>query len=86
MIAGALLGGIWMAVLAAISAVYGSRFSDMQNFYNSVANQSTTLFLREPRASSVAFFVIFYLFLATYGCFWGPLGWIYPAELFPNGK
>ncbi|KAI9269425.1 general substrate transporter [Helicostylum pulchrum] len=24
-----------------------------------------------------------YLFVATFGCTWGPLGWIYPAEIYP---
>lgn len=86
MIAGALLCAVWMAVLSAISAVYGSRFSGLQDFYDDISGQSTTLFLREPRASSIAFFVVFYIFLATYGCLWGPLAWIFSAELFPNGK
>lgn len=86
MIAGAVLSALWMAILSAISSVYGSRFSGMADFYDHLTDQTAALFLHEPRASSVAFFVIFYLFLATYGCFWAPLGWIYPAELFPNGK
>ncbi|CDH50517.1 general substrate transporter [Lichtheimia corymbifera JMRC:FSU:9682] len=85
MIAGAVLSALWMAILSAISSVYGSRFAGMADFYDHLSDQTAALFLHEPRASSVAFFVIFYLFLATYGCFWAPLGWIYPAELFPNG-
>ena len=87
MIAGALMCCCCLIVMIVCSAVGDFHFGDLESQYSeTVHTQDWDLSLTNPKASSVVFFVVFYLFLACYGCTWGPLGWIYPAELYSQGE
>ena len=46
-------------------------------------NGSIALIL-DSKGSIVAAMVFLYLFVACYAYSWGPVGWIYPAELYPQ--
>ncbi|KAI7850476.1 general substrate transporter [Circinella umbellata] len=37
----------------------------------------------EDKSKSKGMVACVYLFVASFACTWGPLGWIYPAEIFP---
>ncbi|KAI8144822.1 sugar transporter [Fennellomyces sp. T-0311] len=86
MIIGALVCGSCMIVMTICSAIANFRFSDIESLYLTASTtQSGDLSLDHPKATSVIFFIMFYVFLACYGCTWGPLGWIYPCELYSQG-
>ena len=36
--------------------------------------------------ASIGFLVMMYMFVACYALTWGPAGWIYPTELYSQGK
>lgn len=46
----------------------------------------STSYSLDSVGSSVVFVIVVYLFIFFYGCTWGPMGWIYPPELYSQGK
>ncbi|KAI9277178.1 sugar transporter [Phascolomyces articulosus] len=88
MIIGALGCGVSLLVMSIIAGTSQYEYDGLEHYFSDAAahseyDSSTSMGCPTPR--SVIFFAMFYIFLAFYGCTWGPLGWIYPAELYSQG-
>jgi sugar porter (SP) family MFS transporter len=77
MIWGALILGTWLFIEAGLMAGFGHYVPDGVNGSATVTWQVT-----DPHASK-AIIACSYLFVATYASTWGPVGWLYPAEIIP---
>ncbi|KAI9321838.1 general substrate transporter [Dichotomocladium elegans] len=86
MITGSAICFVAMVVMAAIARERKVKYttkSDMDRYLHD--GSDLNLLKDNPNQSAIAFLVFFYIFLAAFGCFWGPLGWTYPAEIFTQG-
>lgn len=82
MIAGAIICCLCSMVMAIVSV--GDQYDG--KFFGGFMSSDRTLFHVDKNATSIIFVISVYIFLASYGCTWGPLGWIYPAELYSQGS
>ncbi|OLY85173.1 High-affinity glucose transporter [Smittium mucronatum] len=71
---GALGCGLAYLVLALCIACGGS----------SVYEGGSKVVVMHNNAASITAIVMVYIFVASFAVSWGPVGWIYPAEIFPN--
>lgn len=72
-----------MTILAAVTEV--DEKIAVLNEVNNSQNYDLSHFL-EGKASMAAFLAMMYLFIASYALTWGPMGWLYPAELYSQGR
>jgi Sugar (and other) transporter len=72
-----------MLILAIVLATHG--LTDGANDVP-IPEGTGSLSLLFTRNSTVVVMVFLYLFVACYAYSWGPVGWIYPAELYPQRK
>ncbi|KAH9988708.1 high-affinity glucose transporter [Xylariaceae sp. FL0662B] len=77
LILGAFFMMIFMIISGSLQAVYG-----MPN--NGITSDDISWVVSENKAASAAVVASSYLFVATYSSSWGPIGWTYPAEIFPS--
>ncbi|KAJ2308634.1 hypothetical protein IWW55_000320 [Coemansia sp. RSA 2706] len=72
--------------------IFGSLGCGVAYFIQAVATGATqhksydddgTLNLNMPKGPSYLVIVCIYLFVASFAMTWGPIGWIYPSEIFP---
>lgn len=75
-----------MLVLAVVLATHSLMDGSAASSSSATAgNGSIALFL-DSKGSTLVVMVFLYLFVACYAYSWGPVGWIYPAELYPQRK
>ncbi|KAJ1674001.1 hypothetical protein EV182_004161 [Spiromyces aspiralis] len=75
MLGGALSMAIWYAIVAGLMKQYGTPYRDGADMNMSFAN----------KAASKGVIAGLYLFVASFAASWGPVAWVYCAEIFPNG-
>ncbi|KAJ9052105.1 hypothetical protein DSO57_1026126 [Entomophthora muscae] len=75
LMAGAVVMAIGMAVVGIVIAVYGVQSKD--------AITGETIFSMRSISASYTVIVFIYIFVAGFAFSWGPIAWIYPAEIFP---
>ncbi|EME47811.1 hypothetical protein DOTSEDRAFT_69671 [Dothistroma septosporum NZE10] len=75
---GSTLMATWLFANAAILAVHGT--DPGPNGVDNIKEASVQV----SGAASKAVIACSYLFVASYAPTWGPVSWVYPAELFPN--
>lgn len=91
MIIGAVLCSICIAVLAVLSGVHGYSFKSTPTLEEEMPSANTgksgnPLYLSfDANEQTIAFLIVMYICVAVYSCTWGPLGWVYPAELYSQG-
>lgn len=92
MIIGAILCSICICVLAVLSAVHGFAYNSSTSVLQKEMPSANTgksgnpLFLIfDANEPTIAFLIVMYISVAVYSCTWGPLGWVYPAELYSQG-
>lgn len=73
-----------MLILAIVLATHG--LTDGASSDVPIPEGTGSLSLLFTRNSTVVVMVFLYLFVACYAYSWGPVGWIYPAELYPQRK
>jgi hypothetical protein len=73
-----------MLILAIVLATHG--LADGTTNDLPIPEGTGSLSLLFTRNSTVVVMVFLYLFVACYAYSWGPVGWIYPAELYPQRK
>jgi hypothetical protein len=77
MIFGSLILGSWLFLEAGLMAGFGHAVP------GGVDGSSTVTWKVTNTAASKAIIACSYLFVATYASTWGPVGWLYPAEIIP---
>ncbi|KAG2179667.1 hypothetical protein INT44_006515 [Umbelopsis vinacea] len=82
LISGAISCSICMLILAIVLATHG--LTDGTSNDIPIPEGTGSLSLLFTRNSTVVVMVFLYLFVACYAYSWGPVGWIYPAELYPQ--
>ena len=68
---------VFLYTEGAVMAVYGHAVP------GGVNKVSTVTWIVPHAGASKAVIALSYLFIATYAPTWGPVGWIYPAEIIP---
>ncbi|KAI8091633.1 general substrate transporter [Thamnidium elegans] len=76
MIIGAILCSICICVLAVLSAMPSA---------NTGKSGNPLFLIFDANEPTIAFLIVMYISVAVYSCTWGPLGWVYPAELYSQG-
>ncbi|KAI8991127.1 major facilitator superfamily domain-containing protein, partial [Mycotypha africana] len=75
------LMGLCMIVITIVSAIYNqqlvSRLDDDSDGMNVISVMSNT-------AASYVLLILLCVFIAIFALSWGPVGWIYPAEIYPQ--
>jgi hypothetical protein len=69
-----------MIVITIISAIYNDQLVDSIQVYG---NQDDPGAVANPGAS-YSILVMLCVFIACFALSWGPIGWIYPAEIYPQ--
>jgi hypothetical protein len=73
-----------MSILSIIGHfVYGG---DYATLIEPATTQGVATVLGHVKQESIAFMVMQYIYVAIFAYTWGPLGWIYPTELYNQGK
>lgn len=92
MIIGAILCSICIAVLAVLSGVHGFAYNSSTSLLQEEMPSANTgksgnplYLLFDANEPTIAFLIVMYICVAVYSCTWGPLGWVYPAELYSQG-
>ncbi|KAG2208893.1 hypothetical protein INT47_011033, partial [Mucor saturninus] len=92
MIIGAILCSVCIAVLAVLSGVHGFSYSQLTPTLQKEMPSANTgksgnpLWLQfDANEPTIVFLIVMYICVAVYSCTWGPLGWVYPAELYSQG-
>ncbi|KAH8557045.1 sugar transporter [Umbelopsis sp. PMI_123] len=83
LISGAISCSLCMIILALVLATHGLSDLSTSDTSGTTGNGSISLIL-DSKGSTVVVMVFLYLFVACYAYSWGPVGWIYPAELYPQ--
>lgn len=87
MIAGSVICCVCLIVMTIISAITG--LADTISTLHEIENRQPTMEMGEVDAiyskDAIVFLVMMYLFIASFACTWGPIGWIYPTELYSQG-
>ncbi|ORY94510.1 and other transporter-domain-containing protein [Syncephalastrum racemosum] len=85
LIAGSIVCCICVILMTILSALTGLTSAIGDNSSETAPVQMhplSTLSNIDEGEATIAFIVMMYLFIASYACSWGPIGWIYPAELY----
>ncbi|OAA72233.1 Sugar/inositol transporter [Cordyceps fumosorosea ARSEF 2679] len=77
MMTGSFLMATWMFATAAVEATHGYGVPGGLN------GNATITWVVNSSAAGKAVIALSYLFVATFACTWGPMGWIYPSEIIP---
>ena len=77
MMIGSFVMATWLFIEAALMASYGHA---VPGGLNGISSVTWTV---DNHAASKAIIACSYLFIATYATTWGPVGWLYPAEIIP---
>ncbi|KAG2185867.1 hypothetical protein INT43_002305 [Umbelopsis isabellina] len=81
LISGAVSCSVCMLVLAVVLATHSLEGTPISS---DVTGTGSIALILDSRGSTVVVMVFLYLFVACYAYSWGPVGWIYPAELYPQ--
>lgn len=81
LISGAVSCSVCMLVLAVVLATHSLEGSPISP---DVTGTGSIALILDSKGSTVVVMVFLYLFVACYAYSWGPVGWIYPAELYPQ--
>ncbi|KAI8342692.1 general substrate transporter [Chlamydoabsidia padenii] len=76
MIIGALTMGTAMLLCGIVMGATGKVSYD-------AAKQSNVVYMGDNKSASYFCIVMIYVFVAGFAASWGPVGWIYPAEIYP---
>ncbi|GAN02543.1 sugar transporter [Mucor ambiguus] len=80
LVCGALAMSVCMICITIVSAVYNQQLVDKVHVYG-VTNSTSTV---SDTAVSYAILALLCVFIAFFALSWGPIGWIYPAEIYPQ--
>ncbi|CEP17318.1 hypothetical protein [Parasitella parasitica] len=78
---GALAMAVCMLCITIVSAIYNQQLIDQVPIYGSVNQTTSTV---ADTAASYAILALLCVFIAFFALSWGPIGWIYPAEIYPQ--
>ncbi|CAM0134845.1 unnamed protein product, partial [Umbelopsis sp. WA50703] len=81
LISGAVSCCVCMLVLAVVLATNSLEGTTVSS---DVTGTGSIALILDSKPSTVVIMVFLYLFVACYAYSWGPVGWIYPAELYPQ--
>ncbi|KAJ6438778.1 sugar transporter [Purpureocillium lavendulum] len=77
MMFGSIAMAVWLFSTGAIMATQGHEVP------GGLKDSPTITWVVSSGTASKAIIACSYLFIATYACTWGPMGWIYPSEIIP---
>ncbi|KAI8331844.1 hypothetical protein BC941DRAFT_150560 [Chlamydoabsidia padenii] len=82
LVIGALSMALSMIIVAVLSAVYDDTMatSDLHHYFG----LSFSLMQGDNQAATYTMLVFLCIFIAFFALSWGPVGWIYPAEIYPQ--
>ncbi|CAO3654991.1 unnamed protein product [Mucor fragilis] len=78
---GALAMSVCMICITIVSAIYNQQLINKVPVYG-LANSTTSTVA--DTAASYAILTLLCVFIAFFALSWGPIGWIYPAEIYPQ--
>ncbi|KAI8644253.1 hypothetical protein BD408DRAFT_474979 [Parasitella parasitica] len=81
LVCGALAMAVCMLCITIVSAIYNQQLISKVPVYGSW-NQTTSVVT--DTAASYAILALLCVFIAFFALSWGPIGWIYPAEIYPQ--
>lgn len=84
MLVGASLLCICLIIMSVLSIVahflYGGDYSSLDD------RQDNFVFEGQTKREAIAFVCMEYIYVAVFAYTWGNLGWVYPSELYNQGK
>lgn len=88
MIIGSIICCISVIIMTIISAITGlaDTISIIHNVEKSQSAAAQGAATGADSKDAIVFLVMMYVFIASFACTWGPIGWIYPTELYSQGK
>lgn len=87
MMIGALTMGVCSILLAILGSINHFRLENAKLDYelHLTLVEGGQNVVHQLNRTSIAFVVFTFILVFTFGCTWGPIGWIYPVELFSYG-
>ncbi|KAL1929611.1 hypothetical protein VTP01DRAFT_1749, partial [Rhizomucor pusillus] len=84
MIIGSIICCISVIIMTIISAITGlaDTISIIHNVEKSQSAAAQGAATGADSKDAIVFLVMMYVFIASFACTWGPIGWIYPTELY----